>query len=62
MTFAKRMFMLFNVFLHFSATNYWSAFYHMTCAAPEATNAKSRDAYFFLSLFPTFVYSFLFRY
>ena len=43
-------------------TNYWSAFYHMTCTAPEATNAKSLDAYFFLSLLLTFVYSFLFRY
>ena len=27
-------------FLRFSATNYWSAFFHMACTAPEATNAN----------------------
>ena len=59
MTSAKRMFMFFNVFLHFSATNYRSAFYHMTCTAPEATNAKSLDAYFFsLSFLLLFTLSF----
>ena len=62
MTFAKRVFMFFNVFLHFSATNYWSGFLHMTCTTPEATNANRVSMSVFISLFLSFFYSSLFHY
>ena len=49
-----------NIFLHFSATNHWPV--HMTCTAPEATNAKrvSGAPYFFLSFFSLFTLFFFF--